>query len=187
MDCRIAGIRVGRIGNAPFHAVELDGRLPLSRIVALRPCAQSGLVVLSGRASDCMAHPGHLVLCGRNTFVPFQNPADRCVWHCLVCPIANACHESGVLVATHAGLCANRSCSNVAHGDAGHPQSASGHSLVFDRRSICRFFHCLDVPGIESFLQSETVPFVDSGCHRHIRWRLLVPYVDSNALLRKCR
>ena len=80
----------------------LDIGLSLSWFASFWTGPQSGLVVLSGGTSDCVADSCTALLSGRSFSVSFPHSCDRCTGYCFVCSAAVAWNESDQPVAGHA-------------------------------------------------------------------------------------
>ena len=81
--------------------------LSLSWFASFWTGPQSGLVVLFGGASDCVADSCTALLFGRSFSVSFPYSCDRCAGYCFVCSAAVAWNESDQPVAGHADDVAN--------------------------------------------------------------------------------
>ena len=99
---RIAGTQALLWGALGLVVSTLLSRLSLSWIITLRACSQSCLVVLLGRASDCVVSSGNPVLYRRKDIFPFQNPYGRCLRNCLVRSITDDRNESDLFITPYA-------------------------------------------------------------------------------------
>lgn len=167
---QIAGARAlawGSVGIAGFYCDMLLCRLSLSWVASFRSGAQSCVVVLCSRASDCVADTCFVVLFGRQGVLALPHSGNRCVGNRIVCRAAFARHDFNLSDASHADD-GKHGYEYVSSGTIGTVFYLAGCDSVVVGHSVSVAHPCVVVQCSESVVQPEGVAFVGSGPCRHL-------------------